>query len=346
MPDWTQHADCISAWLLDEAAGAPAGDETGRYPLVDDGSVGRVAGVFGSAAAFSSNRLYAASLGIPLLTLTGSPFTIMCHARLTGASWPGLGEPTLVSRWGIVGSNRFSLRYNVVSRRIEFAVSRTGSDATIVTAARPAAQTWTHYAGVFDGMKLLLYVNGVLMDVLPFDGLGATGEIDFVLGWNHGKDLGFGWPGYLDEVAVFKAALAAASLVDIATNGLVSSVPDTPALPLTPVAGDAEGLGIILSAGRAVEPLADAGGLLMPDLGAGGAVEPLADAGGLLAPVLSAGRLAEPLAAAAAIVVPTLGAERLGGPVADQGAILAPELAAGQRVQPTQADDDLAEASD
>jgi hypothetical protein len=71
---------------------------------------------------------------------------------------------------------------------------------------------WTHYAAVFDGVKISLFVDGTMASSHAVTASIAPRSADFAVA-RHSQNDGFFFKGALDELAVYARALSAADLV-------------------------------------------------------------------------------------------------------------------------------------
>lgn len=143
--------------------------------------------------------------------------------RMTAGAWvkPLLtwGSRAIVSKWG--GGD--SYRLLISSGSFQFQVAFAGGTKTVSTPAG-AINTWSHVAGVYDGTKIAIYVNGALKASTP-----ATGNI---LNSNRPIDIG-NWPtssafqGVIDEVNLYNVALSAAQVAQLAGRNNSTSPPKT-----------------------------------------------------------------------------------------------------------------------
>jgi hypothetical protein len=106
----------------------------------------------------------------------------------------------------------------------------TGSQVTVGGNAQIPPNQWTHLAATYDGQYQSLYVNGVLVDMIPqTDAITAsTGVLQI-----GGNSLWGGYfQGYIDEVRIYNRALTNAQIISDSTTAISVSN------PLQFVAGD------------------------------------------------------------------------------------------------------------
>jgi hypothetical protein len=81
------------------------------------------------------------------------------------------------------------------------------------------AKVWTHLAGTYDGTMAILYVNGDKVDAVSRTGTFPLDSTPLILGGN-GNDNQIvmeQFPGRIDEIALYKRALTAAEIQQLAT---------------------------------------------------------------------------------------------------------------------------------
>ncbi|MCP4262153.1 MAG: LamG domain-containing protein [Planctomycetes bacterium] len=98
---------------------------------------------------------------------------------------------------------------------------------TFVTGPALEADTWYHMALTFDGTTAILYLDGV--NVASGDGQGEIMYDDQpVRIGTHSHDTGAAFDGFIDEVALFDAALEPEDIVAIMNGGLSGILGDQP----------------------------------------------------------------------------------------------------------------------
>jgi tetratricopeptide (TPR) repeat protein len=84
---------------------------------------------------------------------------------------------------------------------------------------------WHHVAGLYDGSKVYLYVDGVVDKELEAKGKIATNSFDVCIGANSQRpDRGF--VGLVDDVAIFNHALSGQEITQLYTRGGTSFAPE------------------------------------------------------------------------------------------------------------------------
>ena len=81
------------------------------------------------------------------------------------------------------------------------------ASARYISIPRPTAGTYHHYVGTYDGETLSLYVDGALAGSTAAVALTSPSTSPILLGYGGASQTG--WPGAVDEVAYYDAALTA-----------------------------------------------------------------------------------------------------------------------------------------
>ncbi len=93
-----------------------------------------------------------------------------------------------------------------------------------VTAALPAANTWSHVAATYDGATLRLYVNGTPLAATTATGSIATSTDDLFIGsYSTTAASTEKFSGLMDDVRLYNRALGAAEINVLATGVLVAA---------------------------------------------------------------------------------------------------------------------------
>ncbi len=88
-------------------------------------------------------------------------------------------------------------------------------------------QVWQHFAWVYDGSAIKLYVNGNLKGQKAASGTFTATNIAFAIGRSiAGGGLNFYWGGRIDEVSVWSKALTQTEIQAMVTNELTGTEPD------------------------------------------------------------------------------------------------------------------------
>lgn len=90
----------------------------------------------------------------------------------------------------------------------------------------PNIGEWYHLAGVYDGMRLKVFVNGSLKNEIPALWRQVNGGVDFWIGGEH--CCGQYFDGLIDEVAIYKRALTAEEIAVHYAAGINDPAAPTP----------------------------------------------------------------------------------------------------------------------
>jgi hypothetical protein len=204
------------AWTFDEASGTTAASSPAGYTLTATGTAARTAGHSGTnAVALDGGTRW--TTGSPTAD-TNMPFTVTAWVKLAGTT---VAAPiTAVSADGPTGSS-FRLQYTPGAWCFAMYVYSSGAE-TKACSTEAVGTGWVHLAGVYDGTRIRLYVNGLNFDdtdVAAFSSGYAANN-----GWAVGRALVAGvatqmWSGAIDRVAVYQRVLTAS---EIASDGALS----------------------------------------------------------------------------------------------------------------------------
>lgn len=86
-------------------------------------------------------------------------------------------------------------------------------------------QVWQHFAWIYDGTAIKLYVNGILKGSKAANGTFTATDISFSIGRSILAGLNFYWCGRTDEVTVWSKALTQAEIQDMMDNELTGLEP-------------------------------------------------------------------------------------------------------------------------
>lgn len=177
--------------------------------LMDNATYGD--GVFGQAISLDGRQDYA---------LVGNESNFDITDKITVAAWIKMpvitaGPSTIVSK----GNNAWRLQV--------WGYYRIRLDCDGVWPGDLNAEVmlddhqWHHVAGVYDGTKLSIYVDGVTKASQKASGSINTNDYPLSIGDNSGL-LGREWRGFIDEVAIFDHALSATEIAKLYCQGGIS----------------------------------------------------------------------------------------------------------------------------
>ncbi|UCG49177.1 MAG: hypothetical protein JSU94_05220 [Phycisphaerales bacterium] len=216
LPAATSRAEIVAYWDFDDVTGSVARDKYGDNHGSLKGGPRRVTGRVGGALSFDGRDDYV-DFG------AGDVFAIT--DQITIAMWilpdeRQIFQPTLLSKgdrsWRIAIFHDVDiLELSCTGTTGEFYCGRTG-----VRDGR-----WHHIAGVYDGGKLSVYLDGVLdASKICIGKIAATPDPVWV-GGNSAYGLGRLYRGLIDEVIVFDEGLSDEQVAQLYEHGVESFIP-------------------------------------------------------------------------------------------------------------------------
>ncbi|MDD3687770.1 MAG: T9SS type A sorting domain-containing protein [Bacteroidales bacterium] len=126
---------------------------------------------------------------------------------------------------------QFWLQHNSNNSKFEFALATLGSNNQfsrnmIFSNTTPIAETWYHIAAVYDGSRMMLYVNGVLENTQNKTGIVYPLQSDYILtmaSWAQSNNNYRAINGQLDEVSIWNQALSEERINEIMNNLLMGT---------------------------------------------------------------------------------------------------------------------------
>lgn len=216
--DYTVNANCVGAWLLDEASGNTIDSSSGGHDGVVTGATQNVTGKFGKACSFDGNNDYITVSA----NLINNSFSIIFDYYIT--SWTTNANVLIQD-----GSGGFSIyfdRANWVPGQSNEIISNwdsagyvqgTGSDGT-------STDAWHNICVMYDVNDdlLELYIDGTQIDTTS-ETTAHAGNASFTIGTPN-ADSWYSIIGSVDDVGVFSDKLTSTEITDIITNGLKPAV--------------------------------------------------------------------------------------------------------------------------
>lgn len=95
----------------------------------------------------------------------------------------------------------------------------------VAPAGTTIPQTWQHWAWVYDGSAVLLYVNGALLGSSPASGEFTNDEVSFAIGKSTLSGFNFEYGGRIDEVSAWNIALTQSDIQDMMDEELAGDEP-------------------------------------------------------------------------------------------------------------------------
>ncbi|WP_066374193.1 LamG domain-containing protein [Herbidospora mongoliensis] len=204
-------------WGFNETSGNTAASDPAGINLDHKvGSIVRTAGKNGGSAVVLDGASAWASLQ-PVVD-TKIPFTVTALVKLDSAT--ASGPATAVSAHGPSGSG-FRLGHRAEGWCFSMYAADDGAE-TKACSTEAVGTGWTHLAGVYDGTRLRLYVNGLNWedtDQVPFTSTWSATQ-----GWSVGRAKAGGvltqyWNGAVDRVAAYQKALTQSEIVTDGAKG-------------------------------------------------------------------------------------------------------------------------------
>jgi hypothetical protein len=199
-------AGLISWWKLDETQGNSANDSSGNNvngSLVGEPKWQPSGGKIGGALEFDGNGDYV-NLG------TNSVFDIT--GQITVTAWIKVNEfnydyTAIITK----GDSAWRLQRDAATNHLEFACSDLDVPNTqwsnVLGNVNVNDGQWHHAAGVYDGEKLYLYVDGELDVSSQAEGTINTNDFPVYIGEN-AEQTGRFWNGLIDDVRIYNYALS------------------------------------------------------------------------------------------------------------------------------------------
>jgi len=101
--------------------------------------------------------------------------------------------------------------------------STTGLHEYVGPANTAIPQVWQHFAWVYDGSSVLLYVNGALNGSSPASGIFSSSTVPFGIGKSLLGGFNFVYGGRIDEVTVWDKGLSQSEIQDMIDNELTGN---------------------------------------------------------------------------------------------------------------------------
>ena len=211
----------VAAYGFDETSdGTAVPDYSGLRNNGTLSNVTRVAnGRFGNALQFNgTNSVVTVSNNASLALSTGMTLEAWVYPTV----WMS-GAQTVIMKEGAT-AEAYLLDANNSTNQPMSAVW-TGGEVAVGGNGQIPPNQWTHLATTYDGQYQSLYVNGVLVNVMPQTGVLATSTGALRIGGN--SLWGNFFQGYIDEVRIYNRALTNAQIISDSTTPLSVSNPPT-----------------------------------------------------------------------------------------------------------------------
>jgi hypothetical protein len=206
--------DLVGYWKFDETSGATAQDATGNG---NDGTLNGdpqwVPGKLGGALEFDGDGDYVDIGDDPIFNITG---------QITVACWIKVEQFTI--SWQAIftmGDDSWRLQRQTTTDNLCWActgVTGTPGDWWLYGDANVNDGEWHHAAGVYDGSKYYLYVDGELDASKDTSGTMSISSYPVFIGAN-AQQSGREFQGLIDDVRVYKRALSDVEILGVMSGG-------------------------------------------------------------------------------------------------------------------------------
>jgi hypothetical protein len=213
-PNQVKPSSAVSRWSLDNQdvdSGTIKdtwGSNNGTINNGGDSTMTGATGIghTGEAFQFDGNNDYVDTGGNPFST-AGS-FTVSCWAYSNGPISAGNGWRPILGTESSDHGFQIGRSYEGASgtgghEAYFLNVINNGSSNFIYQDKQPIHEKWLHFAGLFDGNSIRLYINGVEVAFTPAP--DRTLGKDLLIGSVHTNS--FNWNGKIDEVRIYSEAL-------------------------------------------------------------------------------------------------------------------------------------------
>jgi hypothetical protein len=224
--------ELVGWWRLDERSGSTvAQDYSGN---LNNGTLMDLDAATAWGPGRSAGGLGVESAGY--INVMPSPSIDSITDQMTISGWGYLDATMAIDDYATIASREdaatIDQHYHIsVNSRGEFPALFLKTATTGVMLQGPTAvkrQTWVHIAGTYDGMTGRLYVDGQQVASQALTGAFAPDNTPFILGANgNGPDIGVSerFPGRIDEIMLYRRALAAADIAQLHDGVLFGSAP-------------------------------------------------------------------------------------------------------------------------
>jgi len=206
--------DLVGYWKFDETSGITAQDAAGNG---NDGTLNGdpqwVAGRLGGALEFDGDGDYVDCGDDPIFNITG---------QITVACWIKVSQFTI--DWQAIftmGDDSWRLQRQTATDNLCWActgVNGTPGDWWLYGSANVNDGEWHHAAGVYDGSKYYLYVDGDLDASKDTSGTMSVSSYPVYIGAN-AQQSGREFAGLIDDVRVYKRALTDVEILGVMAGG-------------------------------------------------------------------------------------------------------------------------------
>jgi hypothetical protein len=206
--------DLVGYWKFDETSGTTAHDASGNG---QDGTLNGdpqwVAGILGGALEFDGNGDYVDVGNDPIFNITGQ-ITVACWIKVSQftVSWQAIFT---------MGDDSWRLQRQTTTDNLCWActgVTGTPGNWWLHGNVNVNDGEWHHAAGVYDGSKYYLYVDGELDVSKDTSGMMSVSSYPVMIGAN-AQQSGREFEGLIDDVRVYKRALIDTEILGVMSGG-------------------------------------------------------------------------------------------------------------------------------
>jgi hypothetical protein len=209
----------VGWWKLDDGSGDAASDSSGNgHDGVLAGNANWAEGVAGGALAFDGDGDYVDAGKDPAFDVTG---------QITVAAW--IKVDAFDKQWQAIvakGDSAWRLQRNGGKSTLEFACSGLVVPGTMWGDVHGSVDVndgqWHHAAGVYDGAKVCLYVDGTLDASKEASGAIRSNDQPVCIGQNSEKPKRW-WNGLIDDVRIYSYGLTADEVAAICDEAASTS---------------------------------------------------------------------------------------------------------------------------
>jgi len=165
-----------------------------------------------AVAQMSRGTQGAALLGDPSSIDIGASASLDISPKLSMEMWmsPTSFPPSGAPSWFLQNIQQYAIGFD--GQIALCSVTSADQSHVLTTGSSVQPDKWTHLACVYDGTKLVLYLDGSISACDP-------GTFPIATGIDAGLQIGGGYTGGLDDIHIYANALAATDVCQLATGG-------------------------------------------------------------------------------------------------------------------------------
>jgi hypothetical protein len=203
-------ATIVGIWLLDDEKGVTAKDSSKNvFDGQIKGTTKQVAGKFGKALDFAKGDTVSVTLGKGSIT---NKLTIILWLQFTDLS----GQQNYFSIYD-QSANRY-VPYKTIANELHFWTNLWDVASTVFVSDK----TWYHVANVYDGSKVIIYVNGEMKVSQAVAGFALVDQQQSA--WFATDNGGLASACIEDDIGIFNTALTEENVKTIMNNGIARGI--------------------------------------------------------------------------------------------------------------------------